>query len=44
MPVLELKDLQRSFMAPDGSRHLVLDIPAWSLAAKEQAALEGPSG
>jgi putative ABC transport system ATP-binding protein len=44
MPILELKDVKKSYPLPDGGCHLVLDLPHFSLEATEQMALEGPSG
>jgi putative ABC transport system ATP-binding protein len=44
MPVLELRDVKKSYPLPAGGVHLVLDLPAFDLQAREQVALEGPSG
>jgi putative ABC transport system ATP-binding protein len=44
MPVLIVKDLKKGYRAPDGSRSEVIDVPEFSMAAAEQAALEGGSG
>lgn len=44
MPLLEITELKKAFIAPDGARQLVVDIPAFSLEAKEQVALSGESG
>jgi len=44
MPILELEGVKKSYPLPDGGRHLVLDLPHFSLGASEQMALEGPSG
>ena len=42
--LLEITDLARSFAAPDGERSLIVDIPAFTLAAGEQVAVRGASG
>ncbi|MAF64241.1 MAG: ABC transporter ATP-binding protein [Planctomycetes bacterium] len=42
--VLVIEDLQKVFTAPDGERTAVVDVPAFSLAAGEQVAIEGASG
>jgi putative ABC transport system ATP-binding protein len=44
MELLEIKNLKKSFTSPDEQLHLVVDIPAFSLKAGEQVALEGGSG
>ena len=44
MPILEITGLKKSFLAPDGERQTVIDIPSFALAAGEQTALEGGSG
>jgi ABC-type lipoprotein export system ATPase subunit len=44
MPLLELSDLRKSFVAPDGSTQVVIDVPEFSLAEKAQVALSGESG
>ena len=44
MPVLAIKDLKKSFRAPDGSRTPVIDLPEFSMEKGEQVALEGGSG
>ncbi len=44
MPILEIQDLRKSFIAPDGERTVVVDIPAFSLKAGAQVALAGTSG
>ena len=43
-PILEIEDLQKSFTAPGGSRHCVVDVANFTLADKAQVALEGESG
>ena len=42
--MLAVSDLKKSFTAPDGERLLVVDVPAFALAAGEQVALRGESG
>jgi ABC-type lipoprotein export system ATPase subunit len=42
--LLEIADLKRSFRAPDGSMHRVIDVPEFSLEEKKQVALRGESG
>ena len=44
MPLLEITSLKKSFRAPDGSQHTVLDVPIFSLEEKAQVALRGESG
>jgi putative ABC transport system ATP-binding protein len=44
MSLLEISHLKKSFVAPDGSRHAVVDLKSFSLAAKGQMALQGESG
>ncbi|MEW6302315.1 MAG: ABC transporter ATP-binding protein [Verrucomicrobiota bacterium] len=44
MPLLEISGLKKSFIAPDGGNHLVVDVPAFSLEEKAQVALSGESG
>jgi putative ABC transport system ATP-binding protein len=44
MPLLEISNLKKSFIAPDGSIHPVIDVPSFSLPAKDQVALSGESG
>ena len=44
MPLLEVRDLQKTFIAPDGSQHLVIDVPGLSLEEKHEVALSGSSG
>lgn len=43
MALLEISDLKKSFIAPDGSRHAVVDVKGFSLAESAQVALEGES-
>jgi ABC-type lipoprotein export system ATPase subunit len=44
VPLLEIADLKKSFRAPDGSTHTVVDVPKFSLEEKVQLALRGESG
>jgi putative ABC transport system ATP-binding protein len=42
--VLDIRDLKKSYVSPEGERTLVIDIPRFSLGKGEQAALQGSSG
>jgi putative ABC transport system ATP-binding protein len=42
--LLQISGLQKSFVAPDGARQGILDVPEFSLAAGAQLALAGESG
>ncbi len=44
MPLLEITDLKKSFPAPDGTRHTVVDIATFTLAERAQVTLAGESG
>ncbi len=44
MPLLEVTDLKKTFVAPDGQRSAVLDVPRFELASGSQVGLAGPSG
>jgi ABC-type lipoprotein export system ATPase subunit len=44
MPLLEIAQLKKSFTAPDGGRHTVVDIAEFALPDKAQVALAGESG
>jgi putative ABC transport system ATP-binding protein len=44
MPLLEISQLKKSFRAPDGSTHAVIDVPAFALEERAQVALRGESG
>ncbi len=44
MPLLEIADLRKTYLAPDGISHLVIDVPRFALEAKEHLALSGESG
>ena len=42
--LLEIRDLQKTFTAPDGARHRIVDISEFSMKSDEQLALAGESG
>lgn len=44
MALLEITELKKSFLAPDGSLHTVVDVKSFSLAERAQVALQGESG
>jgi ABC-type lipoprotein export system ATPase subunit len=44
MPLLEIANLKKSFTAPDGIRHPVVNVASFALAEKAQLALSGESG
>jgi putative ABC transport system ATP-binding protein len=44
MPLLEIQDLQKRYVTPDGASQLVVDVPAFALGDREQIALSGESG
>lgn len=44
MPLLEIAQLKKTFLAPDGSCHTVIDMPAFALEERAQVALRGESG
>ena len=44
MPLLEVTDLKKTFVGPDGQRSAVLDVPRFELASGSQVGLAGPSG
>jgi putative ABC transport system ATP-binding protein len=44
MPVLEISNLKKSYVTPDGARSLVIDVSRFTLNAGEQVALAGASG
>ncbi len=44
MALLEISELRKSFQAPDGSRHQVVDVASFRLEARQQVALAGQSG
>ena len=42
--VLQVADLRKTFVGPDGTRHQIVDVPEFSLGSGQQAALAGESG
>ena len=44
MALLELTDLTKSYVDPDGRSRLILDIPMFALDERQQVALAGSSG
>jgi ABC-type lipoprotein export system ATPase subunit len=44
MPLLEITDLKKSFRAPDGSAHAVVDVVRFALEEKAHLAMRGESG
>ncbi len=44
MPLLELRDLKKAYVAPSGERTQVVDVRAFSLEAGEEVGLRGASG
>ncbi len=44
MLTLEVVDLQKSFVSPDGQRQAIVDVPRLALAQGQQVALAGSSG
>jgi putative ABC transport system ATP-binding protein len=44
MPLLEIRELKKSFRGPDDLLHPVIDVPEFFLAEKAQVALSGASG
>ncbi|MDZ4859437.1 MAG: ABC transporter ATP-binding protein [Candidatus Hydrogenedentes bacterium] len=44
MAVLEVNDLKKGFVSPDGERTLIVDIPRFTVEVAEQTALQGSSG
>jgi putative ABC transport system ATP-binding protein len=42
--LLQIKDLQKTFVAPDGTRHRIVDVSEFSLKNDDQLALAGESG
>ena len=44
MPLLEISSLKKSYAAPDGGTHVVVDVPEFRLEAQAQVALSGESG
>ncbi len=44
MTVLDVHDLVKGYLSPEGERSTVIDVPSFSMAAGEQVGLRGPSG
>src|SRR6266436_1761970 len=44
MPRLEISQLKKPFIEPDGSRRIVVDVKNFRLAAKAEIAMQGQSG
>ena len=44
MPLLEITRLKKAYLAPDHSKHTVIDVPSFELEEKAQVALCGESG
>src|ERR1700722_19746176 len=44
MPLLEINHLKKSYITPDGERHMVVDVPSFSMESSAQVALSGESG
>lgn len=44
MSLLEISGLKKAFLAPDGTRHTVIDVPQFALEERAQVALSGTSG
>jgi len=44
MALLQIDGLQKGFVGPDGSRHVVVDIPRFELGEGAAVGLAGPSG
>lgn len=44
MQILEIANLRKSYVSPDGERGDVVDVPGFSLREGEQLAMEGASG
>src|SRR5258708_238050 len=42
--LLKISGLKKSFLAPDGTRQIIVDVPDFSLDAQIQIALAGESG
>ena len=43
-PLLEIAELKKSYVAPDGARTPIIDVAQFALAAGRQVAMEGASG
>src|ERR1043165_8420180 len=44
MPLLDITQLKKTFVAPDGSNHTVVNVPSFGLVEQAQVALAGESG
>ncbi|HEY3321089.1 MAG TPA: ABC transporter ATP-binding protein [Planctomycetota bacterium] len=44
MPVLEVTDLTKSYVSPEGERNIIVNVPRFVLEDGQQVALRGPSG
>jgi len=44
VPLLEIRNLRKSFTLPDGGRHTIMDVPSFALEAGQHLALQGSSG
>jgi putative ABC transport system ATP-binding protein len=44
VPVLEISQLKKSFITPDGSNHIVVNVEKFNVDDRTQLALEGESG
>ena len=44
MPLLQISNLKKSYAAPDGGTHVVVDVPEFKLEAQAKIALSGESG
>lgn len=44
MPILDVRNLKKSYLTPEGERVPIIDIPSFQIAAGEQLALRGESG
>jgi len=44
MSLLTIQSLQKSFALPEGGKKMIVDVPAFSLAAGQQLAMRGESG
>jgi ABC-type lipoprotein export system ATPase subunit len=42
--LLEIRDLRKTYVSPEGEQVLVIDVPRFDLGAGEQVALQGSSG
>jgi putative ABC transport system ATP-binding protein len=44
MPLLEISNLKKSFVTPEGENHTVVNVKTFAIAERAQMALEGESG